>query len=122
MVGTDDADGSKIVTAATTFTDIQTTVEEVLTALGENCLNKTCSYTALLKSTVNNKMGESLNMINTGLYSVLCISETGWSSIAPTATKIKDVFDTLLEKIKTDVRTFLLFFLSNILFLVPGSL
>ena len=66
MVGTEDADGSKIVTAATSFSDIQTTVEEVLTALGESCLNKTCSYTPLLKSSVNNKMGESFNMINPG--------------------------------------------------------
>ena len=87
-------------------------MEEVLTALGESCLNKTCSYTPLLKSSVNNKMGESFNMISPGRYSVLCISETGWSSIAPTATKIRDVFDTLLEKIKTDVIfAFLLVFL-----------
>ena len=57
MVGTESEAGSKTVTAATTFTEMESTVGEVLTALGENCLNSNCSYTALLKSTVNNAMG-----------------------------------------------------------------
>ena len=59
MVGTEEAAGTKTVTAASSFSELQTTVEEVLAALGEKCLNSNCSYTALLKSTVNNKMGRA---------------------------------------------------------------
>ena len=56
-MGTESETGSKTVTAATTFSEMQEVVEDVLTALGENCVNANCSYTALLKSSVNNAMG-----------------------------------------------------------------
>ena len=58
LVGTEAEAGTKTVTAATSFSELQTTVEEVLAALGEKCVSSNCSYTALLKSSVNNKMGE----------------------------------------------------------------
>ena len=60
LVGTESEAGTKTVTAAASFSEMQSAVEEVLTSLGENCVNANCSYTALLKSTVNNAMGRAL--------------------------------------------------------------
>ena len=51
-------------------------------------------------------------------YEALRVSESAWSSVAPTTTKIQEVFDTLLEKIKTDV----IFYYHHLTFSVKLSL
>ena len=77
LVGTEAEAGTKTVTAATSFSEMQTTVEEILTALGEKCLNSNCSYTALLKSTVNNNLGE-----NSRISGLVCIKSSVFQRVA----------------------------------------
>ena len=77
LVGTEAEAGTKTVTAATSFSEMETTVEEILAALGEKCLNSNCSYTALLKSTVNNNLGE-----NSRISGLVCLKSSVFQRVA----------------------------------------